>query len=74
MGEERSDQSMPAAARATTERNLARRERELAAEQTRLADIDQSPIGSTRRRAAALHIIAALDHERVADELEAGQE
>jgi hypothetical protein len=52
---------------AEIERDLARQKRELAAEQNRLADADDARIGSIRRRAAALYIVAALRHEVIAD-------
>ena len=70
MGDGRSGQSVPAATRAEIERNKARHQRELGAEQIRLADNDDTAVGSIRRQAAVLHIIAAVEHERVAADID----
>jgi hypothetical protein len=49
---------------------MARCQRELGAEQIRLAEGDDTLIGSIRRQAAVLHIIAAVEHERAAADID----
>ena len=54
------------ASNAEIERELGRRSRALAAQHNRRADLDDTPIGSIPRRAAALYVVDAMEHEGVA--------
>ena len=58
------------AMQAEPERELGRQQRALAVEQRHLADIDDTPIGTIRRRAAELYDAAARVHEEAAEAIE----